>query len=74
MLGWFCDQLTMVDRMLKGHVVSVMDLHDDALPDEVLDCNLSILKSFFDDEAWDQVLERGISYIGFFVTVTNQQD
>ena len=51
MLGWFCVLLTMVERtLLKGHVVA--GLHDDMLPDKVVNSDISILRPFFADEAW----------------------
>ncbi len=60
MLGWFCEQLTTVERVLNGHIASTAELHDDTLPDEVIDNDISILKSFFDDKAWLLVLQKGM--------------
>jgi len=60
MLGWFCEQLTTVEGILSGHIASTSDLHDDSLPDEIVDSDISIIKSFFDDETWLLVLEKGM--------------
>ena len=57
MLGWFCDPFTTVQRVLKGHQA---ELSGDTLPDEVVDSDISILRSYFSDDVWKIVLGMGI--------------
>lgn len=59
MLGWFCELIT-VEKVLSGHIAGTSDLHGDSLPDEAIDNDITIVKSFFDEKAWSLILEKGM--------------
>ncbi len=47
-------------QQYKGHLVEKAEIRGNTLPDEVVDSEISILKSYFRDAAWKLILEKGI--------------
>ncbi|XP_073239411.1 uncharacterized protein [Porites lutea] len=62
MIDWFCKDksLTIRDLQLSGRKLSISDLLSPcevmSIPGEAVDADLTVLKRFFSDDAWNKLL------------------
>ena len=82
MIDWFCKDksLTIRDLQLSGRKLSISDLLSPcevmSIPGEAVDADLTVLKRFFSDDAWNKLLmlRKRISFNFTYFLLSNVEN